>query len=486
MRAMTIKSMLLLTGGALSAAAMAATLAGSADLEPATVSSLTGTLRIQQGIPCDNDVDQTSPVTGGAMQLTPAGGIDVSGGGKRFTLNSVHVSFGAFSISRSCLGFGDTRSYSEVGVQLERAVSFVATPLGSDIFAFTIPKDNFLIFESSIVNNTPETGYKQPSEDVTGTLNLASGAITVTAVVGNSIHFQEGCVPYVGCVIDDTKSGTLTATIAGTIAFPDADADGVPDRTDNCRFVANPDQTPVPTPVVSAPPNLTLASCTDHAIGQATAVDVCDATPVGITSNAPPMFNVGSNLVTWTGVDGRSRVGTATQNVSVVDTTAPVITFIPPDLALNNCVAANLGVPAATDDCAGTPTFTNNAPAIFPVGQTHVTWTATDASGNHAQATQTVVVTDTVPPSVSCVATRPTGNAFIVSSSDACGAAAITLGGYSLVPGETVAIEETGSSGVRLVNAISSDGIRHFHVGKGEGVIIAVDGSGNASTAVCK
>jgi len=482
---MKMKSMLLVSGGLLGAAAISVTLAGSADQQPAAATNLTGSLRIQQGIPCDNDVDQTTPVTGGRIELTPAEGIDVAGG-KQFTLTSVQVSFAPFSISRSCLGFSQTQSYTEVGVQLARAVTFVATPLGSNVFAITIPKGDFLIYEAAIVNNGTENGYKQPNQDVTGTIDLNNGTLSVTVSVANSVHFQAGCVPIAGCVIDETKSGTMTATIAGTISFPDSDADGVPDRTDNCRFVANPTQTPVPTPVVSAPPNLTLASCTDHAIGQATAVDVCDATSVGITSNVPPVFSVGSNLVIWTGVDGKSRVGTATQNVSVVDTTSPVITFIPPDIALNNCVAANLGVPAATDDCAGTPTFTNNAPAIFPVGQTHVTWTATDVSGNHAQATQTVTVTDTVPPTVSCVATNPPGGSFVVSTTDACGAPTLALGRYTLVNGETIKIEETGKSGVTLVNDVGADHIKHFHVGKGEAVIVAIDGSGNTSTTACK
>ncbi len=476
-------SMLLFTGGVITAAVMAATLVVSADVQPATASNLTGSLHVQQAIPCNQQVDLTTPVTGGRIQLTPADGIDVSGG-KQFTLTSVQVSFGAFSATRSCDTVSQTQSYSEIGVQLARAVTFVATPLGSNVFAITIPKGDFLIYEASIDNGSPEGGYKQPSQDVTGTLDFTSGTLSVTVVVANSIHFKAGCVPVFGCVVDETDAGTMTATIAGTIAFPDSDGDGVPDRTDNCRFVPNPDQTPVPTPVVSAPPGVTLASCTAHTIGQATAVDVCDATSVSITNNAPPVFSVGSNLVTWTGVDGKGRVGTATQNVSVVDTTPPAFTSIPPDLSLNNCVAANLGVPIATDDCAGTPTFSNNAPAIFPVGQTHVTWTATDASGNHAIATQTVTVTDTAPPTVSCVAVKP--NLFVVSSNDACGAAPITLGPYNLAPGETIAVEETGQSGVRLVNTIGPDQTKHFHVGKGEAVIIAVDGSGNTSSAICR
>jgi len=36
------------------------------------------------------------------------------------------------------------------------------------------------------------------------------------------------------------------------------------------------------------------------------------------------------------------------------------------------------------------PTLTNNAPSFFPLGNTVVTWTTTDASGNSATATTTV------------------------------------------------------------------------------------------------
>ena len=52
--------------------------------------------------------------------------------------------------------------------------------------------------------------------------------------------------------------------------------------------------------------------------------------------------------------------------------------------------------------------------------------------------------------------------------------------------GEVVQIQETGQPGVRLVNNISNDGIRHFQVGKGEAVITATDAAHNVSTAVCQ
>src|SRR5437773_4139287 len=119
---MTTKRILLLTG-ALGAVALTAVTAGSADLQPMVVTSLTGTLRIQQGVPCADDVDQTTPITAGRLELTPSQGVDVIGG-KRFALSRVSVSFAPFSIHRDCLGFGDTRSYTAIGVQLAHAVSF--------------------------------------------------------------------------------------------------------------------------------------------------------------------------------------------------------------------------------------------------------------------------------------------------------------------------------------------------------------------------
>ena len=138
----------------------------------------------------------------------------------------------------------------------------------------------------------------------------------------------------------------------------------------------------------------------------------------------------------------------------------------------------------AVDDCAGTPALTNNAPAIFPVGTTVVTWTATDASGNATQATQSVSVTDTVPPTVTCTPDGPPGHTFQVAATDHCTAApVIHLGSFVLANGERIKINETGKSGVRLVNVVH--GIRHFHVGHGEALITATDESANVGTVYC-
>ncbi|OWY24852.1 hypothetical protein C7N43_15525, partial [Sphingobacteriales bacterium UPWRP_1] len=83
------------------------------------------------------------------------------------------------------------------------------------------------------------------------------------------------------------------------------------------------------------------------------------------------------------------------------------------------------------------PLFTNNAPSVYPVGTTTVTWTATDAAGNTATCSQTVTVTDNQPPTALCqpvtvqLNASGTGSTTAAAvnngSSDACGIQSLTL-----------------------------------------------------------
>jgi len=56
--------------------------------------------------------------------------------------------------------------------------------------------------------------------------------------------------------------------------------------------------------------------------------------------------------------------------------------------------SAALGSAAATDNCPAVSVSSSGIPAgnLFPIGTTTITWTATDASGNTARATQTVTL----------------------------------------------------------------------------------------------
>jgi hypothetical protein len=473
----------LLVAGAISGMLAIAPSAVASDLTPAVVTNLSGTLHVFQSVPCADDVNLDTPVTGGRIELSPAEGFDV-GPNKLFALTRVNVQFAGFSVTRSCLGIGETtRTYSAITVQLGNVVSFTATAGAPGVYAVTIPKETFTIWEAAVLNDNPEAGIKRPRDDVTGSIDLTNGTVQMHVVIATRVHFEGGCTD-IGCVVNEDRDGLLTADVAGTIAFPDADHDGIPDRDDNCRLVANHDQTPVSTPAVTPPGAVTLHSCIDHTLGAAVGTDVCDGGPVTVTNNAPGTFSVGTNIVTWTAEDSQHHTATADQTVTVVDTTPPTFSFVPPDIVVGDCGPVAVGTATAVDDCAGTPTVTNDAPGYFFAGTTTVTWTATDAASNSSTATQHVTVNDAVPPTVSCTATNPLGSSFVVTGSDACGAPVLTLGSYTIANGEQIKIEVTGQAGVRLQNVIN--GIRKFQVGRDEAVILATDGSGNMTTAVCR
>ena len=87
--------------------------------------------------------------------------------------------------------------------------------------------------------------------------------------------------------------------------------------------------------------------------------------------------------------------------VTVQDTLDPTITA--PDDVLDECTSpdgtpADLGTPVTDDACDEALAVTNDAPPLFPLGDTTVVWTATDDSGNSASDSQTVTIEDTTPP----------------------------------------------------------------------------------------
>ena len=138
---------------------LAASLAGSEDLKPMVVTGPTGTLHILQGVPCGEDVDLRTAVIAGRLEITPADGIDLEGGRKRFALTRLILSFAPFSVRRECRGVGETRDYTEESAELAKPVSFTASLVRPDVYSFSIPKAQFLIYLTATVNRGFDRGY---------------------------------------------------------------------------------------------------------------------------------------------------------------------------------------------------------------------------------------------------------------------------------------------------------------------------------------
>lgn len=131
----------------------------------------------------------------------------------------------------------------------------------------------------------------------------------------------------------------------------------------------------------------------------------------------------GANRFTVTATDNCKRSVTVVNTITNADEDIipPVIGEVE-DLTLElesaNGTEYTLTPPTITDDMDPNPTLTNDAPDIFPLGKTVVTWTATDAIGNSSTAIQNVTVVDTTKPELSIPSDITTEATGILTSAD--------------------------------------------------------------------
>jgi probable HAF family extracellular repeat protein len=230
--------------------------------------------------------------------------------------------------------------------------------------------------------------------DVTAEATSPSGAVVTFAAATATDAVDPAPVVVATPASGSTFSmGTTTVTVTAT------DASG---NVGSCQFAVTVRDTTAPTitPPADVVVEATSASGQSVSLGTATASDLFGATA---SNNAPATFGYGTTTVTWTATDAHGLTATATQRVTVRDTTAPTITP-PADVVVEATSASGQSVTLGTAtayDVFGA-TATNDTPATFGLGTTAVTWTATDAHGLTAAATQHVTVRDTTAPSLTC------------------------------------------------------------------------------------
>lgn len=120
---------------------------------------------------------------------------------------------------------------------------------------------------------------------------------------------------------------------------------------------------------------------------------------LGSTATVNVTAPLGVNTYTLKVTDPGGLFSTATTNVTVEDTTPPVLALSTSNIVVTLPTASATGatvdlagIASASDTCDPSPTIANNAPALFPIGSTTVTLTATDHSGNSSQQQLTVQV----------------------------------------------------------------------------------------------
>jgi hypothetical protein len=196
-------------------------------------------------------------------------------------------------------------------------------------------------------------------------------------------------------VTQSPPAGTLLPLGVTTVVLTAFDTSGNSARSTNSVLVTN--TTP---PTLRCPADVAtiadsgLCSASNVALGTPTVSANCGL--AAVTNDAPALFLVGTNLVTWTATDPQGHTAWSTQKVVIVDTELPSITspaalLVSPDAGQSYASSVSLGTPQVHDNC-GIANVSNNAPLHFPIGTNTVIWTVTDVHGNINTAAQQVVV----------------------------------------------------------------------------------------------
>ncbi len=158
--------------------------------------------------------------------------------------------------------------------------------------------------------------------------------------------------------------------------------------------------------LIGVPPDETVECDAVPPPAVVTATDNCSDPTVELTEQTEPGACDGQRTITrtWTATDASGNQTSATQVITVIDTTDPALIGVPPDETVE-CDA----IPAppevtATDNCSsptveyGESEEPGDCPARWTITRT---WTATDSCGNASTYVQILTVVDTTAPVLS-------------------------------------------------------------------------------------
>src|SRR6202158_1121648 len=316
---------------------------------------------------------------------------------------------------------------------------------------FTVKVQDMPVFTS--VSGNVTVNATGPTTPVTYGAATATGVLlapVITYSQNSGTPFGPGITPV-----------TVTATSStGTVAT----------RTFQVRVLDIPAIGPV-SPNLVAEATSALGASVSYVAASATSLVAPPVVSYSIASGA--VFPLGTTTVTVTATSAITPDrATKTFTVQVKDTTAPVILTWSSNVTAEATSPAGATViyPAATvfDAVGAVPSYSKASGAVFPLGTTTVTVSATDAAGNSAPSKSfTVMVRDTIPPAFTFVSPNLTVEA--TSSAGAKGTYAAATASDAVAP-----LTITYSQASKTV----------FPLGATTVTVVAKDGAGNTAAAI--
>ncbi len=256
---------------------------------------------------------------------------------------------------------------------------------------------------------------------------------------------EDGCDGELGVIVTEDRSAGPCAgatVITRTFTAQDADRNAI-----SAVQVITVEDRQAPT-LSDVPPPVTIDCGAAEPTALPTVTDVCDATPVvTVLSTTVAGACVGESIVTrvFTATDACGNTATASQVVTVRDREAPILAGIPAAITLECGASEPSAVPTATDACDPSPTVTvtRSEMAGLCAGRKTILrlFTATDACGNTATATQLITVNDKTKPvllgvprnvTIACGTREPSA---VPTASDVCDPAPVVTTVRTEVPG---------------------------------------------------
>ena len=333
-------------------------------------------------------------------------------------------------------------------------------------------------FASDVLSYTGSVAYPTSSVSLVPTLtdsfaSISEYTVDGNAVTDNAVSLAVGSNAVSITVTAEDATGTTTYSVAMTRAEALAIALAAP----SVITTANQDAYGL-----SGTCNMTGVSVVvTLASGSASASSSAAACNDGTWSATADASSLADGTVTVTAV-GSTDLETDTVTSSVnKDTTGPAVS-VPASItvdadsadgtpASNAAIAAFLEEATAADATDGSVAVTNDAPAVFPVGATTVTFSASDVLGNVGSNTAVVTVEDQSPPVIDAPAV------FVVLGTEV-GLPATEQAIVDFITSVTATDKVDG-----VLASITNDGPEFYPFGETSVTFTAVDAAGNQATA---